>query len=311
VVRTRYLALLSVLALATLAGPAGATFKGHNGRIAWALWNAGGGGGGGYASLTTYTASGGAHRGLGYCPEDDNGNVCSNWYDVAYSPDGTQLLWGQPDSTGKRVIMLAGADGSSPTPVDHEVADDSQASFSPSGSRIVYIRQPVGRGHLFGTLVTSDLTGGNVKVVSSLRATEPEFTPDGKHLLFARPDELGYHTGLWMIDTTGHGLHRLLPHALAYDVSPDGRHLAYVNEPGDLYVANADGSHRRRLAGRPGGDPIQAVRYSPNGKLIVFAGEGMGDALFTVAATGGSPKLIVNNGDGRTNTTGLSWQPRP
>jgi Tol biopolymer transport system component len=310
VLRARYLALFTALAVAALAGPADATFKGHNGRIAWALWNAGGGGGGGYGSLTSYTASGGSHRELGYCPEDDSGNVCTNWYNVAYSPDGTQLLWDQADSTGKRVLMLAGADGSSPSPVDYDATDDTQASFSADGSQIVYIRQVVGAGGGFGTLVTSDLMGGHVNVVSSVKAAQPEFTPDGKRILFVRRDRFGYQAGLWSIATNRHGLHRLLPHALAFDISPDGHHIAYVNGPGDLYVANADGSHRRRVARRPGGDPIQAVRYSPNGKLIAFAGNGMGDALFTVAATGGRPKLIVNNGDGRTNTTGLSWQPR-
>jgi Tol biopolymer transport system component len=300
--------VLALLSAAIAASPASATFRGRNGRIAWALWNAGGGGGGGYASLGTYNGRGRAGRSLGYCPEDDSGNVCTNWYDVTYSPDGTQLLWDQPDTSGKRVIVLAGADASHPTVIDHDAADDSQASFSANGRRIVYIRQPVGMGGGAGTIVTSNLSGGGVDVVSSsLHALAPEFTLDGKRILFVREGAFS----LWSIGTDGHGLHRLLRHPSAFDLSPDGHHIVYVNQPGDLVVANADGSHSRRLARRPGGDSITAVRYSPDGKLIVLAGESMGNALFTVGAGGGTPRLIVNNGDGRTNTSGLSWQPLP
>lgn len=305
------LTLLALVVGALGAGPALATFKGHNGRIAWAVWNAGGGGGGGYAWLATYNSRGRAHRQLDYCPEDNNGSVCQNWYDVTYSPDGTQLMWDQPDNTGKRAIMLAGADALSPTPVENEAADDSQASFAPTGRRIVYIRQTVGAGGEFGTIETSDLSGGNVKVVTAVPAAAPLFTPDGKRILFIREDKFSSRAGLWSIRSNGQGLHRLLPHALAYDISPDGRHIAFVNKPGDLYVANSDGSHRRRLAHRPGGDPITAVRYSPDGKQLVIAGQADGNALFTLVTSGGTPKRIVNNDDGRTDTTGLSWQPLP
>ena len=61
-----------------LAGPASATFRGRNGRIAWGSWNAGGGGGGGFASLTTYPARPSSGMQIGYCPPDSNGDVCDS-----------------------------------------------------------------------------------------------------------------------------------------------------------------------------------------------------------------------------------------
>ena len=305
-----------MLALAAIGGSADsatATFKGRNGRIAWAIYNAGGGGGGGYASLSTYSASGRARRQLEYCPEDDMGNVGESWQDVSYSPDGGQLVWAGQDSSGRWVITLAGADARHPTVIVHEAgADDIAPSFSPNGRRLVYVRQPAGEGGGFGALVTSEVTGGSVAVVrAAMDVADPEFASDGRHILFIREDAFSSPGGLWSIGTGGQGLHRVLGHALAFDVAPDGRHIAYVNKQGDLYVANIDGSHRGRVARRPGGDPIVAVQYSPNGKLLVFAGQAMGSALFTVAVAGGKPKRIVNNGDGRTDTAGLSWQPLP
>ena len=92
--------------------------------------------------------------------------------------------------------------------------------------------------------------------------------------------------------------------------------MAYVDKPGDLRVANLGGSRRRLVARRPDGmDPIVAVRFSPNGKLLVFSAMGTGraggDSVFTVGVDGGRTRTIQANGDGRTSTTGLAWQPRP
>lgn len=94
------LALLVLPGSVVLAGPASATFSGRNGRIAWGLFNAGGGGGGGFASLTTYPSHPGHGKQIGYCPEDNNGNVCGDWQNVTYSPDGRHLLWDQPGASG-------------------------------------------------------------------------------------------------------------------------------------------------------------------------------------------------------------------
>jgi Tol biopolymer transport system component len=304
-------ALIAVAATALAASPASATFKGHNGRIAWAVWNAGGGGGGGFASLTTYNSSSGAKRQLGNCPEDNSGNVCSNWYDVTYSPDGTHLLWDQANSSGQRVIMLAGAHASSLMVVDHDTADDSQASFSPDGNRIVYVRQPTGGGGSDGTIVTSDLAGASVTVVSAtIRGSAPEFTPNGKRILFLRASG-----GIWSMGLRGQNPRRLVARAAAYDVAPDGRSIAYLSSRGGLYVAQSDGTHARRLAHEPVSDlPSPAVRFSPNGKQIVFSAFGhqdsSGAALYLIKVAGGGARVLSDSHDARTVTTGLSWQAR-
>lgn len=294
------------------ATPAGATYHGRNGRIAWAEWNPGGGGGGGFASLTTYNSRGRAARQLGYCPEDDTGNVCSNWYDVTYSPDGTQLLWDQPDSSGKRVIMLAGADATHPVAVDHETTDDTQASFSPNGARIVYVQQPTGGGGSNGTIVTSDLTGSGVVVVSpTVRGSAPHFAPTGRRILFLRSSG-----GIWSMGTRGQSPRRLVARAVAFDVAPGGRSIAYETARGDLYTARSDGSHVRRLVHEPVSDlPSPAVAFSPDGRMIAFSAFGhthdSGATIFLIPASGGRARVLKDSMDARTQTTGLAWQPRP
>ena len=303
------LALLLLLASLALAGTASATFSGRNGRIAWAVYNPGGGGGGGFASLTTYPAHPTSHgKQIGYCPEDSEGNVCGNWQNVTYSPDGKHLLWDQTGAPGThtRMITLANADATNAQTVISDSFDDSQASFSRDGRRIVYMRQPKGAYGLFGTLVIRNLSNGSTQVVNpSIRGAEPQFAPDGKTILFVRP------AALWSIRPDGHGLHRLVADVLVFDISPDGKSIAYVTGGGGVFIARANGSHARRIARKPIGDlPTSQVRFSPDGKLIAFTGLGSGGpALYVIKADGGKPQLIFDSGDGRNSTTGLSWQP--
>jgi Tol biopolymer transport system component len=306
------LALVALLGALVLAGPASATFRGRNGRIAWGLWNAGGGGGGGFASLTTYPAHASQGKRIGYCPEDNQGNVCNDWQNVTFSPDGTHLLWDQTGPSGTEVITLANSDATNPQTVVSDSFDDSQASFSPDGQKIVYVRQTKGAGGLFGTLVIGDLSAASSQIVNaSIQGAEPLFSPGGKTILFVRPDKQGNPGGLWSIRRDGTGLRRLVARASVFDISPSGRSIAYITAGGGVFIARADGSHARRIARKPTGDlDVSAVRFSPNGKLVAFtAMASIGPALYVINVAGGKPRLIFDSGDPRNNTTGLSWQP--
>lgn len=295
-----------------LPASASATFPGRNGRIAWAVWNAGGGGGGGFASLTSFPLAGGHGKQLGYCPEDDNGNVCQNWYDVAYSADGQQLVWDQPGPRQNRVIVLAGPSANNPLVIDHEAAADWEPSFSPDGRRIVYMREPPrGTGH-WGKLVISDLAGSKPRLITrAVTGAYPEFTPDGQRVAFVRAGG-----GIWSVGTDGTRLRHLIRGAKQFDLSPDGHLIAYVSHRGDLYVAQLDGTRAHRAARADASDePIDAVRFSPDGRLLAFtkpaapSGRVQGETLYTVPARGGRVEVISSSGDYRTQTTGLAWQP--
>jgi Tol biopolymer transport system component len=104
-----------------------------------------------------------------------------------------------------------------------------------------------------------------------------------------------------------------MSNARAFDISPDGRRIVYVAGDGALIVARLDGSDSHRVAGEPdGSDPIEAVRFSPDGTLLAFAAQGPGSAgetLYRVRVTGGAVAKVSSTGDPRAVTTGLSWQP--
>ena len=73
------------------------------------------------------------------------------------------------------------------------------------------------------------------------------------------------------------GAHRVLPVGYAPAWSPDGARIAYVTR-GDLWVADADGNHTRRLVAK-----ADQPAWSPNGRRLAFTRDG---AVYTVRVDG-------------------------
>ena len=195
---------------------------------------------------------------------------------MSFSPDGGRALWvtgpgvgGQV--SGEQAITVMSADFSAPMTINHPGEDDTQASFSPDGKRIVYVRTIHGRSEV----VTSELAGANVRVLGGLpsHALSPELFPSGRRILVV------HNTTIWSARSDGQHAHALIPNGTAPDISPDGRSIAYIGvKSGAIYVAHADGTHRHKLSltgalCRPPrcSGSAQAVVFSPDGTKLAFA----------------------------------------
>lgn len=91
---------------------------------------------------------------------------------------------------------------------------------------------------------------------------------------------------------------RVAPRAEEFSWSPDGRRLAYVNGAGDVFVVDADGTHRGRITRTQASE--QAVDWSPGGRQFVVE---RGSRLYVVAADGRDERLL-------TAGTEPAWSPR-
>jgi Tol biopolymer transport system component len=325
--RHRYaaVALWVCVFLAFAPARAGAAYPGHSGVIAWA-----------YDAIDSGTAQ--PDYGVvtvagrpGNCEIQAAPAVCSDrtvvscnsggaapcpkYSHLSYSPDGKRLVWAM-SLNGTSEIVLAKANGSHRTTIPRAAESDLEPSFSPGGTRLLYVRVRGALGH--HQIVTSDLSGAHKRLITTITGDDPAWSPDGRHILFV-------HSGaIWVVGADGHCARRLIRNAKLPDWSPDGRRIAYIGRS-DLraHTANANGSGQRMLRVssadvtlQPTGSSqpyVDFVVWSPDGKRIALAGtDDAGGPEIVVVPSGGGRARVVDSFDTNiagTGTVGLTWQP--
>jgi Tol biopolymer transport system component len=141
-----------------------------------------------------------------------------------------------------------------------------------------------------------DADGRNLKRLDKLNGVNPVWSPDGKRLLFTRLGK-DLEAGLCVADADGTNVRSLLERN-DYEMvtgawSPDGKLLAYAvpsdddpdrrenggpNEAG-LFLAQADGSQPKRLAGGPN-ELTHGVKWSADSKRLYFTRRDRSGPLF-------------------------------
>ena len=193
------------------------------------------------------------------------GRGCPYDYLPSFSPDGEQVVFGQAPG----VVAVMGSDGQSSRVLVNATASDTghtgytvtDAQLSPDGKRLLFVRD----NH--GALKPKD--GKAVYVASSQgkgarRVTpwelgggdNPDWSPDGKWILFRSNEELAAQVQIYVIRPDGSGLEQLTHFKTGTIVtsssfSPDGKWIVYgasgVSGQADLYVMRADGTGMRAL----------------------------------------------------------------
>ena len=187
--------------------------------------------------------------------------------DPALSPNG-QLLAYSSDRQGDGnfdiwVQQLTG--GGNPVRLTQHEADDHAPSFSPDGSRIVFISNRDDRG----IYVVPALGGSSTRIADGggeYGASTPRFSPDGKWISYfrsRRDDGFRTFSHIEIVPASGgppQVVEAGLPIATAPIWSPDGQHLMFVGseEPGrigkqidlDWWLVPAAGGEPVRLGAR-------------------------------------------------------------
>ncbi len=223
---------------------------------------------------------------------------------IAVSPDGRMVAYRGTDPEGNRVIYVANVDGTNVRALEKTAAATEDAvgpQFSPDGSHIAY--QAKGYGHFVGDIFLVDVATGETTRVSHLQPVAsglwymgPTFSPDGRTVFFTRPNGNYVHRSwnLWSVPASGGKPRLVLQDAIGGRVSPDGRAIVYFKPKpslesgflGEMWLANADGTHARRLAR---GDVFSA-RWSPDGSKIAYTEQG--DAYVVDVRTGEVSRVL-------------------
>jgi Tol biopolymer transport system component len=161
-------------------------------------------------------------------------------------------------------------------------------AVSPDRAHIAYTDQLTGvvlpgEEPDFGSdIYVSDLDGGNARLAYEHRtrgelARWPVWTPDGDLLVTIQAFDARLIVQVLRVDMETGDVAVLVDGAIAPGISADGATIAYVRVEQDfsqtLWMANADGSGERQIAGP--GDGLGAFtspRFAPDGSVLAFGG---------------------------------------
>jgi Tol biopolymer transport system component len=194
--------------------------------------------------------------------------------DPALSPNGEQVAFiASKEGSRTNGLYVVNVDGSGLKRLkDESYAISLAPSWSPDGKRIAFCTVCPDHKRLFTDpeLYVVDADGRNLKRVGKIHGLMPSWSPNGKRLLFTRLEEDRWD--LYATDIDGANARELVKDAIMGAWSPDGEWLAYMRAEKGLYVARADGSSPKWLAGRRD-ESLRGLQWSKDGKRLFFTRE--------------------------------------
>jgi Tol biopolymer transport system component len=245
-----------------------------------------------------------------------------------FSPDGSKLAFPYPTADGRLATAIINADGSgyTPFPIDDPLGTLNVpcGPWSPDGKRLaceVFDNTNPDRGGIY-TISSAD--GSNLTRVTNPNGGDDQpgaYSPNGKQLVFARfgPGQF-FAEGLFVVNTDGTHLRQITPPGTIIrqgndgDWSPQGNEIIFSRHVtpdvlGSIWVihANSAGLHEIHIHGLgcgasfsdPNGAGCHGVRWSPDGKKIIFSGvTAAGFNIYTANADGTGLTQVTFDGNG-------------
>jgi TolB protein len=236
-------------------------------------------------------------------------------YGFHFSDDGSKMVFTVHDGSNGRVV-IANGDASSPAFIAPKLGYIYMARLSPTNDRVVFSGPAKGYRLLLMALPDGKLVELTPNHPESF---VPQFTPDGKTIVFVRRDG-----DVYRVDADGKNFKRLTEgnqyvefrlspkdsHGSTDgpDVSPDGKRIAFIARKDgvpNVFVVDLDGTNKRQITMRR--SACGRVKWSPDGKQLSFVSfEGKYPQLFVVSVDGGEPRQLTNL-DGGVNFA--NWKP--
>jgi hypothetical protein len=209
-----------------------------------------------------------------------------NFTAVGYNASGTKLA----GSTTAGLVTLDPVAGSAVAPIPNTTGGDSQPSFNPAGTKLVFHEQAS------ATLVTIDTAGTNRTAIFT-GGSIPDWSPDGTFIAFQGPADIARvdpngGNNIVLATTGPAGAACTGSPCVVPSVSPDSKKVAFgqFGAGNGIAEVNADGTTLapRRLTTAPAAASDIGPRYSPDGAQVLFGRFSGGTMALNRAPTDGS-----------------------
>jgi len=232
-------------------------------------------------------------------------------FDLDWSPVGDRLVFLTSNEQQRPyTIWTVKADGAQQQKVVEGADRQSSPRWSRDGKAVYYLRGNGQTSDLMKIAVSS--TDGTPKgepeiLQTGLNAYGFELSGDNKKLAYTKLLE---YSNLWSVTVEGEGKTQKLQtqkltRGTSYFIwpafSPDGRNVAFVTHPGQIFVMSSEGGDMQQITFLNSGGV--APCWSPDGKELAFIYD---MKIWRIPAEGGTPLEFQKTKAGGEN---LSWSP--
>lgn len=197
-----------------------------------------------------------------------------------------------------RDVCTIDASGVGQTNLTSHPADDSEARWSPDGSKLLFESDRTGNREIF----VMDADGSDARPLTEHPATdaEPSWSPDGSKLLF-ESDRDG-NVEIYVMDVNGGPATNLTNHPMDDNEpmwSPDGTRILFHSDRDgspDIFVMNVNGSDQTNLTNHPALDDNGS--WSPDSSRILFDSDRDFDFEIYVMSANGSAQTRITTAPG-------------
>jgi Tol biopolymer transport system component len=219
--------------------------------------------------------------------------------DYPWSPDGGTLLISLVTHPGRLTIHRVDRENGAAVPLTFPPigTEDTSASYSRDGERIVFERRKSGNG----MLMVMPSAGGDPETLleDEFDNTKPAWRPDNRRIVF-RSDRGGGNPDLWEFDTSTGKITLLLADTndlQHYSISADDR-LAYAPFRHDtfLFVVDTDTGEKQQLTSHRRGN--YGARFSLDDQTLAYQSTRTGDSEIWLHYLDGSSETRITEDPG-------------
>lgn len=239
----------------------------------------------------------------------------------SWSPDGKRIAF-ISHRDGNNEIYVMNADGTGQTRLTNSPEGEFDPRWSPDGTRIIFSRMMKPSIHDIFVMNADGSGVTNLTNTPDIHEAYPDFSPDGKQIVFSSFGGSRKPAGIYIMDADGSNVRLLQAGAQHFPRwSPDGKYIAfdggYSMYEGEIFVMKADGTEMRQVTEHPrAGAANKRPSWSPDGRQLVYYSElrfeGSTFDVFVINVDG-SGETALTHGYTELNAGGTNpdWSPAP